>query len=41
MILGEYIAEYYSNEANRSKGESMYDNWKDYFGVYEAKKIPS
>jgi hypothetical protein len=38
LILGEFMAEYYSVEANRAKGEATYDNWKNFFKHYDAKK---
>jgi len=39
MILGEYLAEYYSNEANKTKGEQAYENWKNFHKAFEQKKI--
>jgi hypothetical protein len=38
LILGEFMAEYYAIEAHRAKGDASYDNWKNYFKVYDGKK---
>lgn len=39
MILGEYLAGYYSNEANRVKGEPAYDIWRNFHSSFDQKKI--
>lgn len=39
MILGEYIAEFYSIEGNKSKGEAVYEKWRNFYKTFEAKKM--
>jgi hypothetical protein len=38
LILGEYLAEFYAIESNKAKGEAIYDNWRNYYKIYEGKK---
>ena len=39
MILGEYLAEFYSHEGNRTKSEHAYDIWRNSHKAFEARKI--
>ena len=39
MILGEYLADYYSTEGHRGKGEDAYEKWKNHHKAFEQKKI--
>jgi hypothetical protein len=38
LILGEYLADYYAVEGQKAKGEAVYDNWRNYYKLFEGKK---
>jgi hypothetical protein len=39
LILGEYLAEFYAQEASKAKGEQLYEAWRNFHKAFEQKKI--
>ena len=37
--MGQYLSQYYANEANKMKGEQAYENWKNYQKHFDQRKL--